>query len=172
LSRLADQGTGYGSWQDCQASAAKHARSQTCAVRRRRLNPKRAAPPPPRELRAKQDELLQRIARADAPGLEDRATSAEARARQLSATLARKDAALREAREKLEAAEARAAEAARRAGAPVEELERQTKAVARLRADLARKEQALKVGSADLALLTFVCSCTLCEQMRAPPHAV
>lgn len=51
----------------------------------------------------------------------------------------------REARERAELAEVRADEAARRQGAPVEELERQTRMCQRLRADLARKEQALKV---------------------------
>ena len=52
----------------------------------------------------------------------------------------------RDARERAEAAEARADEAARRQGAPVEELERQARMVQRLRADLGRKEAALKVG--------------------------
>jgi hypothetical protein len=51
----------------------------------------------------------------------------------------------RDARERADAAEARADTAARRQGAPLEELERQTKLVQRLRADVARKEQALKV---------------------------
>jgi hypothetical protein len=57
-----------------------------------------APPRRPRELRAKQEELLERAARSDASGWEERLASAEARARQLAATLARKDAALRCAR--------------------------------------------------------------------------
>ncbi len=101
---------------------------------------------PCRDLRRRVEELQASLAGTQQQALEEKLAAAETRVKQLVGTLARKDTALKDCREKLEAAEGKLEEAGRAVGAPAEELERQVKMVGRLRAELARKDMALQVG--------------------------
>jgi small-conductance mechanosensitive channel len=98
------------------------------------------------------EDLSSRLASNPTAVLEERAAAAEARCKQLSASFARKEAALRECKAALQdAQQAKADEAAggRRGGGggngAGDELERQLKVNGRLRAELNRKEAALQV---------------------------
>jgi hypothetical protein len=97
------------------------------------------------------EDLSSRLASNPTAVLEERAAAAEARCKQLSASFARKEAALRECKAALQdAQQAKAEEAAggRRGGGngAGDELERQLKVNGRLRAEVTRKEAALQVG--------------------------
>ncbi|KAG2447331.1 hypothetical protein HYH02_007660 [Chlamydomonas schloesseri] len=77
-------------------------------------------------------------------------SGAEARAKALAATLARKEALVRELREKLEAAAVAAERGDAAAAAGSEELEAARKVGSRLKADMAKREAALRAATAEL----------------------
>ena len=77
-------------------------------------------------------------------------SGAEARAKSLAATLARKEALVRELREKLEAAAAAVERGDAAAAAGGEELEGARKAASRMKADLAKREAALRGATLEL----------------------
>jgi len=108
---------------------------------------------PPRDLKARVEALSSQLSAAPSTcALEERALTAEGRAKALAASLGRKDAALREAQAAAAAARAQAAEAQAAAAAAAGGAANEA-AVVRLRGELARKEAALQVcGIARLVL--------------------
>lgn len=103
-----------------------------------------------RELKARVEELSSRLASNPTAVLEERAAAAEGRAKQLAASLARKEVSLKEAKQALEDTKSKLDELVKSGGGGNGgELERQAKMIQRLRAEVTRKEQALQVGYCD-----------------------
>lgn len=100
-----------------------------------------------RELKGRIEDITSRLAANPAAALEERAAAAEGRAKQLAASLARKEVCLREAKQALEETKVKLDECQKAAGAGGGggEVERQAKMIQRLRAEVGRKEQALQV---------------------------
>lgn len=101
--------------------------------------------PPCRDLKARAESLgAQLSATASAAALEERALAAEGRAKALAASLGRKDAALREAQAAAAGLKAQLAEAQAAAAGGGPEVQA---SLARLRAELGRKEASVQVGA-------------------------